>query len=122
MGHIVLTVFITILSLFVLLPKTETADASEGLSKYYDNAMYSLLSESMDGNQLGAERLLFDAEFRMAAAASVSCENRPDLSMFVRDLWGANYAYIEGKYGRTVADNRSLIQETLRQFRAAGGC
>lgn len=122
MGHVIMTTLIAIISLFFVLPKTEQAKAAGALSEHYSDAMYPLLSRNMDGNRLEAETLLFDPEFRMAAAASVSCENRSDLSMFVRDLWGANYPYLEGKYGRTIADNRSLIQETLRQFRAAGGC
>lgn len=121
-GHITATILVGVLSIFTMLPKTGPIDISSGLSVYYSNEMHPILSEDINGNRFRAERLLFDPEFRMAAAASVSCENRFDLSMFVRDLWGAEYSHLERKYGRTVADNRSLIQESLRQFRSAGGC
>lgn len=121
-GHIVATALFGIISILVLMPQTAPNETTDSLSEYYSDTMHPLLSENVGERRFRAEELLFDPEFRMAAAASVSCENRPDLSTFVRDLWGADYSHLEWKYGRTVADNRSLVQESLRQFRTAGGC
>ena len=122
LGHIVGTIIIGTLALASYQYTNSPKPADTRLSKYYTNDMYSVLSIDVSNDPDAAYLLLMNPEFRKAVVASVNCENRSDLSMFVVDLWGASYMFLDQNYGRAVADSRGLIQENIRAFRSDVEC